>query len=119
MRFPYLCAFLIVPALVWGQDIIDRPSAGASPTKVQASSSANIVSACLVLCGADHLDPANHFECKTSAPDLVTDHVVTVPFGLGNVCVRGVVINSAAVISEPSANQKTVLDVPFAPLVTE
>ena len=100
-------------------DIVERPTAAISPTRAQASSSPNIVSQCLVPCGADHLDAANHFDCQAAGPDQITDHTVTVVNGSGNVCVRAVVVNDVGVVSEPSPNSKTVLDVPFAPSLTD
>jgi hypothetical protein len=100
-------------------DIIERPTTALSTSKVQASASPNIDSTCLVLCGSDHLDPVNHFDCQPSSPDAITTHTVTLVNGTGNICIRAVVLNSALVVSEPSPNQKTILDVPFAPAITE
>lgn len=100
-------------------DIIERPTTAVSPTRALASSTPNIISTCLVLCGDDHLDVATHFDCQSGGPDLITDHTITVSNGAGNVCVRAVSLNDAGVMSEPSVNSKTVLDVPFAPAITE
>ncbi len=111
---------LLVPGLAFAQaDIIERPTTAISPSRAQASASPNITSTCLIFCGDDHLDVATHFDCQTAGPDVITDHTITVTNGSGNVCVRAVSLNNAGVMSEPSVNSKTVLDVPFAPAITE
>ena len=69
---------------------------------------------CLILDGADHLNPASWFECKplTEASGITSDHLVIVTSTGGDVVVRGIVVNAALVPSEPSANKKTVQSIP-------
>lgn len=91
-----------------------------SPTSMQAQGtfiSDGSWSQCLILDGADHLDPSTHFECKplTDAAGITVDHLVIVTSTGGNVTVRGITVNAAGVMSEPSANSKTVLSIPFGP----
>ena len=91
-----------------------------SPTSMQAQGtfiSDGSWTSCLILDGADHLDAANHFECKpiTDATGITVDHLVIVTSTGGNVVVRGVTVNAAGIVSEPSANRKTVLSIPFGP----
>ena len=91
-----------------------------SPTSMQAQGtfiSDGSWSQCLILDGADHLDPSTHFECKplTDASGITVDHLVIVTSTGGNVRVRGITVNAAGVMSEPSANAKTVLSIPFGP----
>ena len=91
-----------------------------SPTSMQAQGtfiSDGTWSQCLILDGADHLDPSTHFECKpiTDASGITIDHLVIVTSTGGNVTVRGITVNAAGVMSEPSANSKTVLSIPFGP----
>ena len=91
-----------------------------SPTSMQAQGtfiSDGSWSQCLILDGADHLDPSTHFECKpiTDASGITIDHLVIVTSTGGNVTVRGITVNAAGVMSEPSANTKTVLSIPFGP----
>jgi hypothetical protein len=72
---------------------------------------------CLLIDGDDHLVAANRFECKpiTDAVGITIDHLVIVTSTGGNVVVRGVTVNAAGIPSEPSANTKTVLSIPFGP----
>lgn len=91
-----------------------------SPTSMQAQGtfiSDGSWTQCLILDGADHLDPSTHFECKpiTDANGITIDHLVIVTSTGGNVVVRGITVNAAGVMSEPSANTKTVLSIPFGP----
>ena len=91
-----------------------------SPTSMQAQGDFifdGSWTACLILDGADHLNAANHFECKpiTDASGITTDHLVIVTSTGGNVVVRGITVNAAGVMSEPSVNTKTVLSIPFGP----
>jgi hypothetical protein len=96
-------------------DLVIRPFTALHDQKVQASASPDIVSSCLIVCGADYLDFTTHFSCSASTPDEITLHPVTVTAGSGGVCVRGVVLTSAGVVSEPSLNKATILDVPLPP----
>ncbi len=91
-----------------------------SPTSMQAQGTFifdGSWTGCLILDGADHLNPANHFECKpiTDASGITIDHLIVVTSTGGNVVVRGITVNAAGVPSEPSANTKTVLSIPFGP----
>jgi hypothetical protein len=91
-----------------------------SPTSMQAQGtfiSDGSWSNCLILDGADHLDASTHFECLpiTLATGITVDHLVIVTSTGGNVVVRGVTVNATGVMSEPSANTKTVLSIPFGP----
>ncbi len=91
-----------------------------SPTSMQAQGtfiSDGSWTQCLILDGADHLDPSTHFECRpiTDASGITIDHLVIVTSTGGNVVVRGITVNAAGVMSEPSANTKTVLSIPFGP----
>lgn len=91
-----------------------------SPTSMQAQGtfiSDGSWTNCLILDGADHLDASTHFECKAlNDPGGITiDHIVVVTSTGGNVSVRGITVNAAGVPSEPSANRKTVLSIPFGP----
>ena len=91
-----------------------------SPTSMQAQGtfvSDGSWTQCLILDGADHLDPSTHFECKplTDAAGITVDHLVIVTSTGGNVTVRGITVNATGVMSEPSANSKTVLSIPFGP----
>lgn len=113
-------AFFAAPA--FAQDIGPvRPDVQLqSPTSMQATGtfiSDGSWTNCLILDGADHLDPATHFECKpiTDGGGITIDHLVIVTSTGGNVVVRGITVNAAGVMSEPSANTKTVLSIPFGP----
>ena len=91
-----------------------------SPTSMQAQGtfiSDGSWTNCLIIDGSDHLDAANHFECKplSDAGGITIDHLVIVTSTGGNVSVRGITVNAAGVPSEPSANRKTVLSIPFGP----
>ncbi len=91
-----------------------------SPTSMQAQGtfvSDGSWSNCLVIDGTDHLVAANRFECKpiTDTGGITIDHLVVVTSTGGNVVVRGVTVNAAGIPSEPSANTKTVLSIPFGP----
>ena len=115
-------AFALVATTASAQDVGPvRPDVSLqSPTSMQAQGtfiSDGSWNACLILDGSDHLDQANHFECKpiTDATGITTDHLVLVTSTGGNVVVRGVTVNAAGVPSEPSANFKTVLSIPFGP----
>ena len=71
----------------------------------------------LIQDGANHLDPATWFAEKpiTDGTGITIDHIVLVTSTGGNVVVRGITVNAAGVPSEPSANTKTVLSIPFGP----
>ena len=99
-------------------DIVIRPVTALHTQQALASSTPNIISTCLVLDGADHLDLLNHFACQSSGPDLITDHDISVLNGSGDVVARAVSINDIGIISEPSVNKVTVRDVPFAPVLS-
>ncbi len=91
-----------------------------SPTSMQAQGTFVFDGSwdnCLLLDGDDHLVAANRFECKpiTDAVGITVAHLVIVTSTGGNVVVRGVTVNAAGVPSEPSANTKTVLSIPFGP----
>ena len=114
--------FAFVATLANAQDIGPvRPDVTLqSPTSMQAQGtfiSDGSWTQCLILDGADHLDPSTHFECKpiTDASGITIDHLVIVTSTGGNVTVRGITVNAAGVMSEPSANTKTVLSIPFGP----
>ncbi len=100
-------------------DIEARPTNRMSRTPVMSGDTSNIVMTCLMLCGTDHLDPANHFDCMATGPDTVTNHTVFVPPGGGNVCVRAVNLNNATppIVSNPSPNKKTTWDIPVPPII--
>ncbi len=91
-----------------------------SPTRMQALGTFIFDGSwdnCLLIDGDDHLVAANLFECKpiTDAVGITIDHLVVVTSTGGNVRVRGVTVNAAGIPSEPSANTKTVLSIPFGP----
>lgn len=91
-----------------------------SPTRMQALGTFIFDGSwdnCLLIDGDDHLDAANLFECKpiTDAVGITIDHLVIVTSTGGNVRVRGVTVNADGIPSEPSANTKTVLSIPFGP----
>lgn len=93
-----------------------------SPTSMQALGtfiSDGSWTQCLIIDGTDHLNAANHFECKpiTDAGGITVDHLVIVTSTGGNVAVRGITVNAAGIPSEPSANMKTVLSIPFGPAI--
>jgi len=115
-------ALLLVASVANAQDIGPvRPDVTLqSPTSMQAQGTFifdGTWTNCLIIDGADHLDPANHFECKpiSDGGGITVDHLVIVTATGGNVSVRGVTVNAAGVPSEPSANRKTVLSIPFGP----
>ncbi len=110
----FVAPFWLAACAAWGQDYTRRPTMGATIVQCQASSSPGIIQTCLIACGSDHLDPASYLECIPSTPDQVTDHIVTVPQGGGDVCARCVNLNVIHV-SEPSAASMTVADIPSAP----
>lgn len=91
-----------------------------SPTRMQALGTFVFDGSwdnCLLIDGDDHLVAANRFECKpiTDAVGITIDHLVIVTSTGGNVRVRGVTVNADGIPSEPSANTKTVLSIPFGP----
>ncbi len=115
-------AFALVASVASAQDIGPvRPDVSLqSPTSMQAQGTFlfdGSWTGCLIFDGADHLNAANHFECKpiTLATGITSDHLVIVTADGGDVVVRGLTVNAAGTPSEPSPNTKTVLSIPFAP----
>lgn len=101
------------------EDYMRRPSLAVAPVQFLSDDTSPIISTCYVLCGADFLDPANHFDCKPSGPSTVTTHSVLVPKGLGDVCVRGVSLSAPGVVSDPSEFSATMQDVPGRPRLAQ
>ncbi len=115
-------AFALVATMANAQDIGPvRPDVTLqSPTSMQAQGTFIFDGSwdnCLLIDGDDHLVAVNRFECKpiTDAAGITVAHLVIVTSTGGNVVVRGVTVNAAGVPSEPSANTKTVLSIPFGP----
>lgn len=123
MKSAILALLLLTPALAAAQDnIVSRPSAGISPTQVQTTDARAGITNCLLLDGADYLDPANHFECvavSVASVNEVTNHTVTVVSGGGHVTVRAVSVLADGTIGSPSPNFKKVLDVPAQPRIVK
>ncbi len=88
----------------------ESQAAGRSPTQM-----------CLIVNGADHLDPSNHISCVPIAGlGEIGQMTVSNPLGAGNTEYRAVVTltdGTGLVISEPSANKATVQDLPLPPVV--
>ena len=112
-------AFLLLAGAASAQDIGPvRPTAGASPTQIQADPTSltdGTWTQCLILDGADFLDPVQRFDCQPLDADGITDHVILVTPTGGDVVVRAVTVSATGVPSDPSANRKTVSSVPFSP----
>ena len=127
MRNAFLFVFVMLSAgmALAQEDIITRPTASTAPWMAAAAPSGTPAEQlCLFACGADFLDPVNHLVCAPLAMVTPSDGQtvpgsegeVTSPVGEGDACYRVIALSQSGVVSEPSDNTLTVLDLPMRPM---
>ena len=117
-----LFLLLLAPATALGQpaDLIERVGPDFLSTTIVETLDQNADASsgwqnCLVFDTVDFTLSRNWFRCQPCGAGDITRHIQDVSTVNGDLVLRAVTVNPSGVASNPSANMKTVVDVPLGP----